>query len=209
MTTLQRLCVILVLGLFLGPNPKQAVGLQLHRAISTSATRTRLLLSTDEPTASGISSSIPKSLSTETTSGLRTLAVSAVTSISALVALTAGGGRAALAEDNSSDNPIYVDKDERFAIIIPPSWQTGYARKQPSSSTLGKYQPEEVIFSSLSIAEGASLSVTRTVAARLLKDFDVEWWFAPLESMKDLGSAELIAELLILQRQGEVRLEVF
>ena len=32
---------------------------------------------------------------------------------------------------------------------------------------------------------------------------DVEWWFAPLNSMKDLGSADSIARLLVLQRQGE------
>jgi len=50
---------------------------------------------------------------------------------------------------------------------------------------------------------GSSLSITRTNAARLLKDFDIDWWFSPLNTMKDVGTPELIAKLLILQRQGE------
>ena len=54
-----------------------------------------------------------------------------------------------------------------------------------------------------SFAEGSSLSVTRSNAVRLLKDFDIEWWFAPLRALGDMGSAELVAELLVLQRQGE------
>jgi len=54
-----------------------------------------------------------------------------------------------------------------------------------------------------SFVEGASLSVTKSYPTRLLKDFDVEWWFAPLSSFADMGSPLLVAELLVLQRQGD------
>ena len=37
----------------------------------------------------------------------------------------------------------------------------------------------------------------------LLPDFDVEWWFAPLDTMADVGTADLTAKLLIMQRQAE------
>ena len=60
-----------------------------------------------------------------------------------------------------------------------------------------------MLFTSTNFVEGSSLSITRTNAARLLKDFDIEWWFDSLKEMKDVGTAELIAKLLILQRQGE------
>lgn len=67
---------------------------------------------------------------------------------------------------------------------------------------LMQYQIEEVLLVASSFAEGASLSVTKTIAPRLLKDFDVEWWFAPASKMSELGTPELIANLLILQREG-------
>ena len=66
-----------------------------------------------------------------------------------------------------------------------------------------KYQTEEPLFIASSFVEACSMSITKTNAPRLLKDFDIEWWFAPLNKLTDLGSAELITKLLILQRQGE------
>ena len=65
------------------------------------------------------------------------------------------------------------------------------------STTAHDYQP------------GASLTVTRTNAGRLLKDFNVDWWFAPLSSMSDVGSPELTAGLLSLQHTGVVRIKSF
>jgi hypothetical protein len=57
---------------------------------------------------------------------------------------------------------------------------------------------------------GASITVTRSNAGKLLKDFNIDWWFAPLNSMADVGSPELIARLLSLQHQGVVsRRDVF
>jgi hypothetical protein len=83
---------------------------------------------------------------------------------------------------------------------VRPSWLV-MPRKAPAPQ-MKQYQEEEVLFVANSFAEGASLGVTKTNAVKLLKDFDVEWWFAPLNTLGELGSAELIAKLLILQRQG-------
>ena len=56
--------------------------------------------------------------------------------------------------------------------------------------------------------EGASLTVSRTNVGRLLKDFNVDWWFAPMASINDVGSPELTAGLLSLQHQGVVRMKL-
>lgn len=45
--------------------------------------------------------------------------------------------------------------------------------------------------------------MTKTNANRLLKDFEIDWWFAPLQTMTEVGPPDLVGRLLILQRQGE------
>ena len=102
---------------------------------------------------------------------------------------------------SADDSSTYVDKSTGFKIDVFPGWFS-MPRKTPTPS-MTKYLTEEVLFVASNFAEGSSLSVTRTNARRLLKDFDIEWWFAPVEEFSDLGSADLIAELLILQRQGD------
>jgi hypothetical protein len=104
-------------------------------------------------------------------------------------------------EAGSSDTQLFIDKINRFSASFPPGW-TKFVGKQPTPTML-KYQVEESLLVGNNFAEGASFGVTRTNAVRLLKDFGVEWWFAPLESMTDVGSPELVAELLVLQRQGD------
>eukprot|EP00596_Hydrurales_sp_CCMP1899_P009443 CAMPEP_0119035056 /NCGR_PEP_ID=MMETSP1177-20130426/2036_1 /TAXON_ID=2985 /ORGANISM="Ochromonas sp, Strain CCMP1899" /LENGTH=151 /DNA_ID=CAMNT_0006992945 /DNA_START=425 /DNA_END=877 /DNA_ORIENTATION=+ len=76
--------------------------------------------------------------------------------------------------------------------------------KQPPTISvgIGKLQLEEVLYVASSFIEGAKIEVTRAKVGRLLKDYDIAWWFAPLNSMKDVGSADLIARLLTLQHQG-------
>lgn len=99
----------------------------------------------------------------------------------------------------------YKDNANGFSLLVEPGWSV-MPRKTPPTTML-QYLSEEVLFTGSRFNEGggaSSLSVTRSNAARLLKDFNVEWWFAPLNTMNDLGSADLIAGLLILQRQGEV-----
>ena len=96
----------------------------------------------------------------------------------------------------------YQDKSNKFSLAILPSWVTN--TKFTASTSVQQFQTEEILFRATSFAEGSSLSVSRSNAARLLKDFEIEWWFAPLEKMTDVGAAELVARLLILQRQAEV-----
>ena len=104
-------------------------------------------------------------------------------------------------EAGSSDTQLFIDKINRFSVSFPPGW-TKFVGKQPTPTML-KYQVEESLLVGTNFAEGASFGVTRTNAVRLLKDFGVEWWFAPLETVTDVGSPELVAELLVLQRQGD------
>ena len=73
-----------------------------------------------------------------------------------------------------------------------------------NAPTIAKFQSEQVLLTASTLVEASSLSITRSNAAQLLKDFDIDWWFSPLNSISDVGSAELIAELLILQRQVNV-----
>lgn len=95
----------------------------------------------------------------------------------------------------------YVDTNNAFALTIPPSW-ANMPRKVPTPK-MTQFASEEVLFTSSSFAEGASLSITKSNAVRLMKDFQVEWWFAPLQNIGDIGAPALTAELLILQRQGD------
>jgi hypothetical protein len=103
----------------------------------------------------------------------------------------------------ASEEGVYIDTINRFRIDTPPSF-TVQARKVPTPTML-EYVTEESFMIATSFAEGSSLSVTRSNAALLLKDFNVDWWFSPLNSLKDVGNPPLIAQLLILQRQGEFK----
>ena len=116
--------------------------------------------------------------------------------------LTSCAGRvgAAFAVE-ATDFELYIDKGNRFSVSFPPGWTK--FEKLPPAPTLVKYMPEESLLVGNCFAEGTSMGVTRTAATRLLKDFNIEWWFAPLERIGDVGSPELVAELLIRQRQGD------
>ena len=107
------------------------------------------------------------------------------------------------AASTSGLEEVYRDVNGRFKIFIPPSFSV-MPRKVPTPSLL-EYTAEESLLSATSFAEGASLSVTKTNAPLLLKDFKMDWWFSTLESIKDVGNPPLIATLLVLQRQGEFK----
>ena len=96
---------------------------------------------------------------------------------------------------------LYEDKNGWSIVIPDPSWST-MPRTVPTPTML-EFTIEEVMFVGSSFAEGSSLSVSKTRAPKLLKDFGMDWWFSPLSGIKDVGSPELVAKLLILQRQGE------
>lgn len=107
----------------------------------------------------------------------------------------------ALTDEKNALEGIYSDKVNQFVIIVPPSWSIN-SRKLPVPK-ITRYSLEEVLFTATSFGEGSSLGITKSNARSLLQDFDVEYWFAPLNLLEDLGTADLVAKLLILQRQGE------
>lgn len=114
-----------------------------------------------------------------------------------------GGSRISESKAVSGSDEVYRDANGRFTIAIPPSFSI-MPRKVPTPSLL-EYTTEESLLSATSFAEGSSMSVTKTVAPLLLKDFKMDWWFSPLQTIKDVGSPSLIATLLVLQRQGEFK----
>ena len=104
---------------------------------------------------------------------------------------------------------LLQDTLNRFNVLIPDGFTI--VKRNVPPVTMSQFLSEEILLSASSFSDvpgsylkGASVSVTRTQARRLLKDFEVEWWFAPIEKIEDLGSPQLIAQLLILQRQGTV-----
>ena len=100
-----------------------------------------------------------------------------------------------------NDNGYYYDKLNNFKILLPQGWNA--MPKRTPTARLMKYQVEESLFVATQFAEGAACSITRSNARKLLYDFQIEWYFAPLDKIIDIGSPELIAELLVLQRQGD------
>lgn len=87
-----------------------------------------------------------------------------------------------------------------FTLSIPDGW-TILPRKLPSPS-FSQYMSEEILLVASNFVEGVSLSVTKSNAQRLLKDFNIDWWFDTISTIEDVGNADLISKLLILQRQG-------
>ena len=105
------------------------------------------------------------------------------------------------ATDVGVDGNFYFDKINQFGLNLPNGFNA--MPKKTPTARLMKYQVEESLFVATQFNEGAALSVTRSQVRKLLFDFQIEWWFAPLENIKDVGNAQLIAQLLILQRQGD------
>lgn len=99
------------------------------------------------------------------------------------------------------DSKLYIDSAHKFSLRLLPGWTTFPGKNPPPA--MAQFQSEESFLVSNNFQEGASMGITRTNAVRLLKDFGIEWWFAPASTLTDLGTAELVAELLILQRQGD------
>ena len=99
------------------------------------------------------------------------------------------------------DDGYYYDKANNFKVLLPAGWNA--MPKKTPTARLMKYQVEESLFVATQFAEGAACSITRSNARKLLYDFQIEWYFAPLDKIIDIGSPELIAELLVLQRQGD------
>lgn len=145
-------------------------------------------------------SEIPRKYNTKTNKNFTSKLLSTVASVVAAATFVAAKPAVAATKEGR-----YIDSTNGFSLLVEPGWSI--SKRTTPTATMVQYLAEEVLYTGSRFNEGgsaSSLSVTRTQAGRLLKDFNIEWWFAPLNSMKDLGSPELIAGLLILQRQGEV-----
>jgi hypothetical protein len=114
--------------------------------------------------------------------------------ISSVYFLGLGAGSAVVL----ADDVIYVDKVNKFQVSQADGWTL---MPRVSKISLSQYMHEEITLVGTNFVEGSSLSVTKSRARQLLKDMKIDWWFDNLKSINDLGSANLIAELLILQRQ--------
>lgn len=114
--------------------------------------------------------------------------------ISSVYFLGLGAGSAVVL----ADDVVYVDKVNKFQVNQADGWTL---MPRVSKISLSQYMHEEITLVGTNFVEGSSLSITKSRARQLLKDMKIDWWFDNLKSINDLGSANLIAELLILQRQ--------
>ena len=105
-----------------------------------------------------------------------------------------------LARATQVEAGVYVDNVNGFSVDVPVGWIV-LPKKDPST-TLTRYRIEDVLFVASNFVEGASFSITRTDARRLLKDFNIDWWFGPLDTIGEVGNAVIISELLLNQRQA-------
>ena len=74
-----------------------------------------------------------------------------------------------LATESAAEDKIYKDDINGYYFKYPSTWKLTKRDKIPQSS--GQYAVERVMVVGNNFAEGSSLSVTRTLPARLLKDF--------------------------------------
>lgn len=95
----------------------------------------------------------------------------------------------------------YIDNRNKFSVVVPPNWIV--MKTKVPTPTLVQYVLEETLFVANNILDGLSISITLSDVPRLLKDFKIDYWFAPFDSLSNIGKPELIARLLILQRQSE------
>lgn len=104
-----------------------------------------------------------------------------------------------------TDDGLYTDLDNKFSVSLPAGW-VKYPRPPVKQLRVNELLLKDIKFADTLLAaknfpEGTILSVTQSDAVRLLKDFNVEWWYAPLSKITDLGPPKLIAELLVEQRE--------
>jgi len=146
----------------------------------------------------------PKTLRERNTISSKKILLQALSSLAllGLKPLVGNSDEGTAAEDEKGESgKIYQDLTKGFYFFQPDGFTI--LKKTLPSPPVAEFQAEESLVTAISIDAGASLGVTRTNARRLLQDFQIEWYFAPLDKISDLGSPALLAELLILQRQGD------
>ena len=102
---------------------------------------------------------------------------------------------------DDEDIEIYVDQKNGFELGLYPGWK----QKRTISPTRYKdTDPYEVVYVASNLAEGCSLLVNNIDARALLKDASIEWWFGDLNTLRELGTPPLLADLLIKQRKAKL-----
>ena len=134
-------------------------------------------------------------------------AVRSLITISTLNSLSVGCKAAAM-----RDQDDYVDEENHIKLSLFPGWRVSLkppSRAEKAVFSLNPksivYKPQEILLSASNFAEGSSLTVVKTDARRMLKAGNVEWWFSPLETVRDLGSASLISTLIIQERLEQLK----
>jgi hypothetical protein len=105
------------------------------------------------------------------------------------------------ADASTSSNNIdcnYFDKENGFAIDIPVGFSS-MPRKKGGGDSLSTGQAVEILLVAQDFLKGASLSIGRSDVPQLLDDFSVPWAGKPINSIADVGTANIVSELLILQ----------
>jgi hypothetical protein len=103
----------------------------------------------------------------------------------------------------------FIDSDNKFSVDIPQGFITMPKKSVASSGDGTTSRPVEILLVAQDYAKGAALSVGKTYVPQLLQDFSVPWAEKPIKGIADVGTARIVAELLILQRQGAFGSEWF
>ena len=101
-------------------------------------------------------------------------------------------------EPASDNDRNFVDRANGFSIAIPVGFSS-MPRKKAASDSLTTGVPVEILLVAQDFLKGASLSVGRSNVPQLLDDFSVPWAGKPINSISDVGTANIVSELLILQ----------
>lgn len=118
-----------------------------------------------------------------------------------LAAATIAFGVHSTAIQAAESNNLYSDTKNGFTIRPPSDFSILPPKKAIKEVSAGL--PEETLFQSQNFAIGGTISVTRTNIQRLLEDFGIPWANSRvIKTLPDVGSANIIAQLLLLQRQG-------
>lgn len=126
-------------------------------------------------------------------SSLRTFSVATAV----LASVLSSGNNPAEASTSDVDRN-YFDKENGFAIDIPLGFSS-MPRKKGGGDSLSTGQPVEILLVAQDFLKGASLSIGRSDVPQLLNDFSVPWAGKPINSIADVGTANIVSELLILQ----------
>ena len=100
----------------------------------------------------------------------------------------------------------YIDEKNGFLINIPAGFSS-MPRKKGGGDSLSTGQPVEILLVAQDFQKGASLSVGRSDVPQLLDDFSVPWAGKPIKTIADVGTANIVSELLILQVRSTINFE--